>query len=381
MAQTRTLYEPSTEHDACGFGFVVRHRRAPLPRDRPGRPDGPRQPGAPRRHRVRGQHRRRRRDPRLHPPPLPGRGRGRGRASASRETGYGVAMVFLPRDEASRAGAVERFEHELRGEGLELLGWREVPTDPSGLGVQRARQPAGHRPGVHRPPGGPRPRPRRGPGLRAPPLRRPPPGREGRRPQRAARPRRRLHPVDVLPDHRLQGDAQRLPAADLLPGPARRALREPARPGPLPLLDQHLPVVVPGAPVPVHQPQRRDQHAARQRELDVRPPVHVPVDGVRRGPQQDPAGGGRGRLGHHDLRQRPGAAPPVGPEPRPHDDDDGPRAVEPGPVDVARSAARSTSTTRASWSRGTARRRWRSRTACASARRWTATASAPAATP
>ena len=226
MAQTRTLYEPSTEHDSCGFGFVVdvagrpshgivrdaltvlvnlEHRGATGSEANTG--DGAGILVA-------------------HPPPLPGRGRGARPASASPRRGYGVAMVFLPRDEASRAGAVERFEHELRGEGLELLGWREVPTDPSGLGVQRARQPAGHRPGVHRPPGGPRPRPRRGPRLRAPPLRRPPPGREGRRPQRPARPGRRLHPVDVLPDHRLQGDAQRLPAADLLPGPARRALRE-----------------------------------------------------------------------------------------------------------------------------------------------------------
>ena len=36
----------------------------------------------------------------------------------------------------------------------------------------------------------------------------------------------------------------------------------------------------------------------------------LPLDGVRRRPAQGPAGGGRGRLGHGDLRQRARAAPP-----------------------------------------------------------------------
>ena len=161
---------------------------------------------------------------------------------------------------------------------------------------------------------------------------------EGRRPERAPGPRRLLRPLDVLPDDRLQGDAQRPPAADLLPGRHRRAARERHRPRPLPVLDQHLPVVGPRAPVPLHQPQRRDQHAARERELDVRPPVDVHVVGVRRGPGEGPAGGRRRRVGHGDLRQRARAAPPLGPEPRPRDDDDGPRAVEPGRDDVARAA-------------------------------------------
>jgi glutamate synthase (NADPH/NADH) large chain len=47
---------------------------------------------------------------------------------------YGVGMVFLPRDEADRAvceGAIREFVLE---EGLRLLGWRDVPVDPSCLG-------------------------------------------------------------------------------------------------------------------------------------------------------------------------------------------------------------------------------------------------------
>ena len=41
-------------------------------------------------------------------------------------------------------------------------------------------------------------------------------------------------------------------------------------PGAPALLDQHVSHLAAGAPVPLHLPQRRDQHGARQRELDVR---------------------------------------------------------------------------------------------------------------
>ncbi|WP_114952350.1 glutamate synthase large subunit [Sphingosinicella terrae] len=47
---------------------------------------------------------------------------------------YAVAMCFLPRDEASRAAAMERFERFIRIEGQVLVGWREVPVDTSGIG-------------------------------------------------------------------------------------------------------------------------------------------------------------------------------------------------------------------------------------------------------
>ena len=43
------------------------------------------------------------------------------------------------------------------------------------------------------------------------------------------------------------------------------------RAGALALLHQHVPVVAAGPPVPVHRPQRRDQHDPRQQELDARP--------------------------------------------------------------------------------------------------------------
>jgi len=47
---------------------------------------------------------------------------------------YGVGMCFMPRDEAARELAVGQFEHFVRVEGQQLIGWRDVPVDPTGLG-------------------------------------------------------------------------------------------------------------------------------------------------------------------------------------------------------------------------------------------------------
>ncbi len=47
---------------------------------------------------------------------------------------YGVGMIFLPRHEASRAACESILERTVEEEGQILLGWRDVPTDNSGLG-------------------------------------------------------------------------------------------------------------------------------------------------------------------------------------------------------------------------------------------------------
>ena len=47
---------------------------------------------------------------------------------------YAVAMCFLPQDAQSRDAARARLERFIEIEGQILLGWREVPTDPTGLG-------------------------------------------------------------------------------------------------------------------------------------------------------------------------------------------------------------------------------------------------------
>lgn len=50
------------------------------------------------------------------------------------EGDYAVAMVFLPQEKKAREEAIRLFEDITREEGLELIGWREVPTNPSILG-------------------------------------------------------------------------------------------------------------------------------------------------------------------------------------------------------------------------------------------------------
>ncbi len=47
---------------------------------------------------------------------------------------YGVAMCFLPRDAADRGELIEMLEANVRAEGQHVLGWREVPVDPSQIG-------------------------------------------------------------------------------------------------------------------------------------------------------------------------------------------------------------------------------------------------------
>src|SRR5579885_2228620 len=130
------LYDPRNEHDACGVGFVVNikgrkshdiirrglqilvnldHRGAvgadPLVGDGAGcliqMPDAMLRDWALRNG--------------LDLPP-PGR--------------YAVAMCFLPRDPAAREFAIGHVEHFIRAEGQRLVGWREVPTDTTGLGAR-----------------------------------------------------------------------------------------------------------------------------------------------------------------------------------------------------------------------------------------------------
>jgi glutamate synthase (ferredoxin) len=48
--------------------------------------------------------------------------------------GYGVGMVFLPREEESARQCEEAFEAIAREEGQRVLGWRTVPTDDSTIG-------------------------------------------------------------------------------------------------------------------------------------------------------------------------------------------------------------------------------------------------------
>src|SRR5512146_219399 len=46
---------------------------------------------------------------------------------------YGVGMVFLPRDPASRIACEYEIERAIKDEGQVLLGWRDVPVDNADL--------------------------------------------------------------------------------------------------------------------------------------------------------------------------------------------------------------------------------------------------------
>ena len=150
----RSLYEPSTEHDACGFGFVCDIAGRPthgIVRDALSVLVNLEHRGASGSEKESGD----------------GAGLlvqvpyGFLRAAAAEqgidlpvEGGYGVGMVFLPRHDASRAACEERVERALAEEGLTLIGWRDVPTDPVGLGeTARASRPVIRQAFVARPPG------------------------------------------------------------------------------------------------------------------------------------------------------------------------------------------------------------------------------------
>lgn len=51
-----------------------------------------------------------------------------------KEREYGIGMFFFPQEETTRIQAMKMFEIIVQKEGLEFLGWREVPTNPEILG-------------------------------------------------------------------------------------------------------------------------------------------------------------------------------------------------------------------------------------------------------
>ena len=78
---------------------------------------------------------------------------------------------------------------------------------------------------------------------------------------------------------------------------------------PQPLLHQHVPELGARAPVPDDRPQRRDQHAARQRQLDARARVAAALRAVRRRPREGRCRScARAVSDSRDARQRPRAA-------------------------------------------------------------------------
>ncbi len=165
----------------------------------------------------------------------------------------------------------------------------------------RARRRAGHPAGVHR-----ARRARDGDRRARAQAVHHPQGRGARHPGAQARARQGvLRAVDVGAHHRLQGHAAGEPGRRVLPRPQGRTRRVRAGAGAPALLDQHLPVLGSGAPVPHDRAQRRDQYGARQRQLDPRAPGRDLEPRAGRRPRQDLAADLRRPVGLGVLRQRP----------------------------------------------------------------------------
>ena len=113
--------------------------------------------------------------------------------------------------------------------------------------------------------------------------------------------RRLLHREPVVEDGRLQGAVAARAARLVLPRPSRRGDEEQVRARPLALQHEHVPHVGARAPVPAHRAQRRDQHAARQPDVDARARGAPRERGVRRAPR-------RLQADHPARRQRLGVA-------------------------------------------------------------------------
>ena len=256
------LYDPALEHDACGVAFVVdlEGRRSHEMVDKgiaalchlehrgaSGR---------------RAEHRRRRR----HPDP--------GARRFLREVvdfalppagSYATGIAFLPSTPSRPTRRRRRSARSWPARGWSCSAGATCPSTPSSLGEQardamptfrqvflagperqlrraRSRTAGLHRPQADRARGGQR----RG-------------GRTVYFPSLSAR------TLD------LQGHAHHPAAAGVLSRPRGRAGRERHRPRALPLLDQHVPLVAAGPSVPLPRPQRRDQHAEGQPQLDAGP--------------------------------------------------------------------------------------------------------------
>ncbi len=138
-----SLYDPAFEHDSCGFGFVcdVRGRashgivrdalRVLLNLEHRGASGSEKNSGDGAGITVQLPHAFLVRAASAAGIGLPSRG------------DYAAGMVFLPRDDATRAECDRIVDDTLASEGLDLLGWRDVPTSNALLGeTARGSQPA-----------------------------------------------------------------------------------------------------------------------------------------------------------------------------------------------------------------------------------------------
>ena len=307
--QAEGLYDPRYEHDACGVGFVVNIKGRTLARRRRARARGAHQPPAPRGVRQRSQHGRRRRHPHSAAGSIPPQGRQcpRHRPAAGRaSTAWATCSCRATTANGHSCGRSSSRSSPRKAR--RSSAGAPVPTTTAHAGRGRGGHDAGHRAAVcrlSRRRGGQTLGASRSAAVRAEAVRHPQAHRARGRPAGAHRAPDVLHPEPLVEDAHLQRDAHgRSDPADVSRSDRSRR-RVGARARAPALQHQHLPVVAAGAPVPLHRAQRRDQHAARQHQLDARARRPAPVRRVRRRSEEDPADHPRRRQRHGDVRQRP----------------------------------------------------------------------------
>ena len=185
---------------------------------------------------------------------------------------YGIGVCFLPHDDARRAELEQLVERTVDAEGQRVLVWRDVPVD----GSTSERRRAAYAPVIRQVVVG------AAPGLDQDAF------------ERKLYVIRRVAELAAGADLVVPSFSSRtLVYKGMLSAPQLAGyypdLAEPELPNrtgarPLPLLDEHVPELGARPPVPADRAQRRDQHAARQRQLDARPRVAAPVGALRRRP-------------------------------------------------------------------------------------------------
>ena len=191
---------------------------------------------------------------------------------------YGCGLVFLPRETAPRHRIQALLHSIVEHEGQQLLGWRDVPTDDGLLGeTARSVEPVIKQVFVGQ-----------GPDVR-----------DRRHFERKLYVIRKLFEKAIAAADVREQTFAYLPSlscstivykgmlrADqiesILPGPDRPRRRDRARAGAPALQHQHVPLLGARPAVPLPRPQRRDQHPARQPQLDARPRVAAAVERLRR---------------------------------------------------------------------------------------------------
>ena len=176
-----------------------------------------------------------------------------------------VGMVFLPRTDLLRAGALP---HHRRDRDPALRPHHPGLAPGAGRHLGDRREGQRHAARDRADPDRPRRRQARQPRVREAALHPAPAHGEGG----AGRQRPRiLRLLAQLPLGRLQGHVPGRASLGLLSRPSGRALHLAVCDLPPALLDQHLPAMEAGPAVPRAGAQRRDQHASGQRQLDEEP--------------------------------------------------------------------------------------------------------------